>query len=65
MRMLNDVELANTRRKLQMLESLYEEDKRETGGDEELRGLEMQSLMRLINQLKEEILWAEAHTVAR
>jgi len=65
MRLLNDVELANTRRKLSELEALYAAHERETGGDEELRDMTMQSLMRLINQLKEEITRSEAHLVAR
>ena len=60
-RMLSDVELVNTRRKLSELERLYEADEQETGGDEELREVSMQSLKRLINQLKEEIIWTEVH----
>lgn len=51
----NERELANTRAKLRRLEALYRADETETGGDEELREMEMQSLKRLINQLKEEI----------
>ena len=39
MRLLNDVELANTRRKLSELEALYAAHERETGGDEELRDM--------------------------
>ena len=65
MRLLSDVELANTRRKLDELEALYAAREGETGGDEELRDMTMQSLMRLINQLKEEITRSEAHLVAR
>ena len=64
-RMLSDVELVNTRRKLRELERLYEADEKETGGDEELRELSMQSLKRLINQMKEEIIWTEVHQPAR
>ncbi|NOT02161.1 MAG: hypothetical protein HOP29_16245 [Phycisphaerales bacterium] len=56
----NDRELVNTRRKLERLEALYEADALETGGDEELRDAEMQSLKRFINQLKEEIARYEA-----
>ena len=63
--MRNERELANTRRKLQRLEALYEADERETGGDEELREAEMESLKRLINQLKEEIARYEARQPAR
>jgi hypothetical protein len=51
----NERELANTRRKLQQLESLYEADANESDGDAELREAEMESLRRLINQFKEEI----------
>lgn len=61
----NERELANTREKLQRLEALYEADDNETGGDEELREAEMESLRRLINQLKEEIARYEAHQPAR
>ena len=48
-------ELEVTREKLQLLETRYEANKREQGGDEHVRELSMQSLKRLINQLKEEI----------
>ncbi len=64
-RVLSDVELANTRRKLERLEALYATDEKETGDDEELREMSMQSLKRLINQLKEEIIWTEVHQPAR
>jgi len=64
-RTLNDVELVNTRRKLRELERLYEADEKETGGDEELRELSMKSLKRLINQMKEEIIWTEVHQPVR
>ena len=55
MTLKNDLELTNTREKLRLLEESYEETRQETGGDEELREIEMESLMRLINQFKEEI----------
>jgi dsDNA-specific endonuclease/ATPase MutS2 len=61
----NDRQLANTREKLRLLEESYEEARQETGGDEELREAEMQSLKRLINQFKEEIARYEAHQPAR
>jgi hypothetical protein len=54
-RMLNEIELINTRRKLRELEELYLTHEREQDGDEEMRELSMESLKRLINQLKEEI----------
>jgi hypothetical protein len=61
----NDIELANTRKKLQHLEALYEEDKLDTDEDEHLRELSMESLKRLINQLKEEIARYEAYQPTR
>ena len=64
-RTLNDVELANTRRKLADLERLHEAHERETGGDKELRDRSMQSLKKLINQLKEEVIWTEIHQPAK
>ena len=60
----NDQELMNTKRKLRKLEALYEQDANETGGDEELRKAEMESLKRFINQLKEEIARYQAHQPA-
>jgi hypothetical protein len=60
----NKHELANTRLKLQELTAVYEANVSKTGGDEELRDMSMESLMRLINQLKEEIAPYEAHQVA-
>lgn len=60
-RMLSDIELANTRRKLSELERRYETDEQEPGGDEKLRETSKQSLKRFINQLKEEIIWTEIH----
>ncbi len=53
--LVNDRQLAVTREKLRLLEESYEEVRQETGGDEELRDAEMESLKRFINQLKEEI----------
>jgi len=65
MELKNEEELSNTRRKLRKLEALYEADAKETGGDEELREAEMESLKRLINQLKEEIARYEAHQLVK
>jgi hypothetical protein len=48
-------ELEVTREKLKLLEKRYEANQREQGGDEHVREISMQSLKRLINQLKEEI----------
>ena len=61
MTLRNDRELANTRRKLRLLEEGYEEARAETDEDEHLRELELESLKRLINQFKEEIARYEAH----
>jgi flagellar biosynthesis chaperone FliJ len=58
-------ELANTREKLRLLETSYEQARLESNGDEELREAEMDSLMRFINQLKEEIARYEARQPAR
>ena len=58
-------EVANTRTKLTRLEARYETLRRETGGDEHVRELTMESLKRLINQFKEEIARYEAHQPAR
>jgi hypothetical protein len=57
-------ELANTREKLRLLEESYEELAHEMG-DEELRDASMESLKRLINQLKEEIARYETRHVVR
>ncbi|HUT89285.1 MAG TPA: hypothetical protein VMY37_07300 [Thermoguttaceae bacterium] len=48
-------ELDNARKKLQMLEQQYEAARQESDGDEEVREAELESLKKLINQLKEEI----------
>ncbi len=61
MNLTSEIELANTREKLRMLEEDYEAHSGETGGDEELREITLESLKRLINQLKEEIARYEAH----
>jgi hypothetical protein len=58
-------ELLNTREKRARLEALYAAHDNETGGDEELRELTMESLKRFINQLKEEISRYEAHQPVR
>jgi hypothetical protein len=61
MMLQNERELANTREKLEMLESSYEEVRMETSDDDELREAELKSLKRFMNQLKEEIARYEAH----
>ncbi|MBI4716464.1 MAG: hypothetical protein HY763_01550 [Planctomycetes bacterium] len=59
--LLDEGQVANTRAKLRLLEESYEEVRRETGADAELREAEMESRKRFINQLKEEIARYEAH----
>jgi hypothetical protein len=61
----NDRELTNTREKLRQLEGVYDEASREPCDDEELREAELESLMRLINQFKEEIARYEARQAIR
>jgi len=61
MRLQSEREVDYTRAKLQLLEESYAELGSESGGDEELREASMESLMRLINQFKEEIARYEAH----
>jgi hypothetical protein len=58
MTLRNERELENTKRKLRLLEESYEEARAD---DVHLREVEMESLKRLINQLKEEIARYEAH----
>jgi len=65
MSLKNDTELVNTREKLQRLEALCAADESETGDDEELRKMSMESFQPLIKQLKEEIAWYEAHQPVR
>ena len=64
-RILNPIELANTRAKLAQLEELYNTRQQESGADQELRELSMQSVKRLIYQLKEEISWTETRQPAK
>ena len=49
-------ELEVTREKLKMLEEQYEATRAKPGVDEHVRELTLQSLKKLINQLKEEII---------
>jgi hypothetical protein len=65
MTLINSTQLANTKQKLDELVSLYQAKESQSGGDEELRELTMESLMRLINQLKEEIARFESHQVVK
>ncbi|MBN1492476.1 MAG: hypothetical protein JXA69_21365 [Phycisphaerae bacterium] len=65
MTLRSERELKRTREKLCLLETRYEELRAASGGDEELREASMESLKRLINQLKEEIARYEAHQPAK
>ena len=65
MSLTSEREAVNTRVKLARLEARYEALRRETGGDEHVRELTMESLRRLINQFKEELARYEAHQPAR
>lgn len=61
----NDTELANTRVKLQRLETRYEALRNDTLMDEPVRELTMRSLKATINQFREEIARYQAHQPAR
>jgi hypothetical protein len=65
MTLKNDIELANTRAKLRKLEEMYEEERKDTSGDAELREMTMRSIKGTINQFKEEIARYQAHQPAR
>lgn len=58
-------ELDVTRQKLRMLEEQYEATRNKPGGDEHVRELTLQSLKKLIHQLKEEIVRCESRMSAR
>jgi len=61
MKLRNQRELENTRQKLQLLEEHYRRKQEQPADDEHVRDLTLRSLKKLINQLKEEIAWFEAH----
>ncbi len=65
MNLKNQRELDSTREKLRLLESMHAEASAETEGDAEVREVELESLQRMINQLKEEIARYEAHHAVR
>jgi hypothetical protein len=65
MSLKNDIELANTRIKLQRLETHFEALRDDTTEDEYVRKLTMRSLKETINQFKEEIARYEAHQHAK
>ncbi|GMU20711.1 MAG: hypothetical protein AMXMBFR13_08070 [Phycisphaerae bacterium] len=63
MSLTNERELMTARTKLARLETRYESLRAETGGDEELREMTMDSLKQTINQFKEEIARYEARQI--
>ena len=65
MTLRSEIELVNTRRKLQELEDRYEELRGDRSENARVRELTMISLKRLINQLREEIVLYEVHQPAR
>jgi hypothetical protein len=65
MKLQNQDELQSTRAKLSMLEEQFKAAQSEEAENAEVRALELRSLKRLINQLKEEIARYEACHVAR
>jgi hypothetical protein len=64
MSITNQVELANTRTKLQRLETRYEALRHDTATAPRVRELTMRSLKETINQFKEEISRFEVHHLA-
>jgi hypothetical protein len=56
MELRSEQELANTRKKLGELEALFAQNESDSNCDRDLREVKMDSLKRLINQLKEEII---------
>lgn len=65
MTLKNDIELANTRKKLRELEERYTARCQETPADPHVHELTLQSLKRTINQLQEEIARYETRQPAR
>ena len=65
MNLKNQRELDNTREKLRVMESMCAEASAESDGDAEVRDAELESLQRMIKQLKEEIARYEARHVVR
>ena len=65
MTLKNNRELTNTREKLRELEQDYEELRTDGTEHPHVREVTMESLKRLINQLKEEIVRYEAHQPVR
>jgi len=64
MTLKNDIELANTRAKLQLLEDRYQRSQDDANEAAHVRELSMRSIKSTINQFKEEIAHYEAHRLA-
>jgi len=65
MTLKNDIQLANTRNKLGILEDMYQRARDDANEDPHIRELTMRSIKATINQFKEEIARYEAHQPAR
>jgi hypothetical protein len=65
MNLQSERELEVTRNKLKMLEEQYEATRNKPDADEHVRELTLQSLKKLINQLKEEIVRSESRMNAQ
>jgi hypothetical protein len=65
MKLHNEGELEATRAKLGMLEEQYQAAQNEPGENQRVQDLELRSLRRLINQLKEEIARYKAGVAVR
>ncbi len=61
MSLKNDLELANTRKKLREIEQRYQSRILESAPNPHVHELTLQSLKRVINQLQEEITQYEIH----
>jgi len=60
----NESQVRSTRRKLALLEEHYEEVRNQPTDNEYVRDLNLRSIRRFINQLKEEIVRFESRTLA-
>ena len=60
-RLLNELEVENTRKKLAWLQAKYEEVRKRPATNERLRQWSLRSLKSTINQMIEEIAWYECH----
>lgn len=65
MNLRNEHELEATRKKLQMLEESYQATRQDSSSDSHARELELNSIKRLMNQLKEEIARFESRMAMR